>query len=90
MRFRKKQIRVRSGTSHRHAPALVKATVGSGTAYALRGEVYNTEGTFYAVLLGDEFVYIHKDDMTVSTAPMSSLWKSKSAGTDSGAGQPYL
>ena len=59
----------------------VKATVGSGTAYALRGEVYNTEGTFYAVLLGDEFVYIHKDDMTVSTAPnVVRLGKAKAPG----------
>ena len=69
----------------------VKATVGSGTAYTLRGEVYSTEGTFYAVLLGDEFVYITRMTWTVSTAPnVLSPWKSKSAGTDTGAGQPHL
>lgn len=59
----------------------VKATVGSGTSYTLRGEVYRKEGTFYAVLLGDEFVYIYKDDVTVSTAPeVLSLGKAKAPG----------
>ncbi len=59
----------------------VKATVGSGTAYTLRGEVYSKEGIFYAVLLGDEFVYIHKDDVTVSTAPeVLPLGKAKAPG----------
>ena len=59
----------------------VKATVGSGTSYTLRGEVYRKEGTFYAVLLGDEFVYIHKDDVTVSTAPeVVRLGKAKAPG----------
>ena len=59
----------------------VKATVESGTSYTLRGEVYRKEGTFYAVLLGDEFVYIHKDDVTVSTAPeVVRLGKAKAPG----------
>jgi hypothetical protein len=29
--------------------------------------VYTTEGNFYAVLNGKEFVFIHKDDLDITT-----------------------
>jgi RHS repeat-associated protein len=47
--------------------ASVQRTAAAGESFNLRGIVYTTEGNFYAVLNGKEFVFIHKDDLDITT-----------------------